>query len=423
MMRALAVVAVLLLAGCLQADTEPGPTDDRATPTARSPTGTTPTPPPRTPAPDASEAGDLVDANTRFAIDLFRALSQERPGENLVVSPYSISTALQMLLGGANGTTHRAMAGALRLGDALDTLDPSAAALLANLTTSDPNVTLRIGNSLWVDRAFGPEVDPAFPARIEESYQGELHTRDFADPETVGDINAWASDKTEGKIDKVLDRISPSEILFLMNAVYFKGSWRSEFNESCTHDAPFHTDAGAQVVVDMMCGAPERSHAYTDSPERAIARLPYGDGRFAMYLVLPPEGTPLDAFVGTWDGVVASGSYSTNVVVEMPRLRLTTSQLDLEPALTRMGMGEAFTDRADLSRIAPGLAVSRVTHDAVMEVDEKGTVAAAVTVVGVEVTSLPPPPEHLVFDRPFLVVIHDDDTGSILFLAKVNEPA
>ena len=426
MKRALALVLLLLLPGCLSGpsgEAGPGGTPPTLTPGV-TPPSTTPTPsmPTRstTPPADASEADDLVGANNRFALDAFRTLGRESPRENLVVSPYSIATALQMLYAGAGGSTREAMAEALRLGAAEPTLHEDAKALLENLTLSDANVTLAIGNSLWMERRFAPEVNESYVALVEDAYGGEVHARDFRDPATVSDINAWASNKTQGKIDSVLDSIAQDEVLFLLNAVYFKGAWGASFNESCTHRAPFTTDDGRRVDVDMMCGA--TGHAFARTEERTVARLPYGEGRFAMYLVMPPNGTQLDAFVAGWNGDLDSGAWSPYVELEMPRLKLATRQLDLRPLLDEMGMGVAFTTNADLSRIAPALAVSRVIHDAVMEVDERGTVAAAVTTVGVVATSLPPPPTHLAFDRPFLVAIRDDATGSILFLAKVHDP-
>lgn len=420
MKRATAIVIGLLAAGCLAEDAPPAGTTPTSSPST-TPPSTTPTIPPSPGSPpDASGAGDLVRANTIFAMESFRTLSNATPRENLVVSPYSIATALQMLLGGARGTTERAMVGALRLGDAYADMDAHAGALLANLTRSDPNLTLRIGNSVWMDRDFAPVADPSFAQRIETHYDGEQHVERFLDPTTVDKINAWASNSTEGKIDKVLDALDPDDVLVLMNAVYFAGEWSHDFNETCTHDAPFKTDAGATVTVDMMCGA-TAGHSFSKDADSTMARLPYGDGRFAMYLVLPPNGTELDAFVRTWDWDFGA-SWSPYVELEMPKLKLATRQLDLEPMLAAQGMGVAFTDQADFTGIAENLYVSKASHDAVLEVDEEGTVAAAVTTIVATLTSLPPPPTHLVYDRPFLLTIRDDETGSLLFVAKVHDP-
>lgn len=406
-------LALLLAAGCLDGGDAPS-------------TSSTPTPAPASrpslPPGDISGSASLVDANTRFARDIFRLLSNETTGQDLVVSPYSIATALQMAYAGSDGSTRAAMRDALRLGAADATLDEQARALLGNMTSSDPNVTLRIGNSLWTDETFLPQANDGFSKQIASSYQGELFARDFGDEATVGEINDWASARTEGKIPKVLDTISPDEVMFLLNAVYFKGAWTSGFNMTCTHEADFTTAAGTTVQVDMMCGAEKGArHSFTQDAQRTIARLPYGDGRFAMYLVLPPEGVPLEGFLATWDANVTA-EFSPYVELEMPRLRLATRALSLEPALTDLGMGIAFTDDADFTRIAQGLLLTRVVHDAILEVDEQGTVAAAVTTVGVGATSLPPEPLHLVFDRPFALMIRDDASGTVLFAGKVHSP-
>lgn len=416
MLRPLLLVALLLVAaGCLQ---QPG-----AEPTPTPPTIThavTPTPPSPTPGDtNIDDADALVAANARFAMDAFQVLSAAASGENLVVSPYSISTALEMVYGGADGTTRADIAEALRLGSAEPTLDAQARALLLNLTTTDPNVTLRIGDSLWIDQGFASEINLSFPARVQHSYQAEAFFTDFADPQTVDDVNAWASNKTEGKIPKVIDAIADDEVMLLLNAVYFKGAWTERFNTTCTHDAPFTRDDGQQVTVSMMCGA--KGHTYAQDASRTIVRMPYGDGRFAMYAILPQNGTKLDAFVASWDGDL-TGVTGSPAILQMPRLKLATKTLDLEPSLTDLGMGLAFSDQADFTRIAQNLYLSRVIHDAILEVDEEGTVAAAVTTIGVGVTSYTPP-LNVTLDRPFLLVIKDDASGTLLFTAKVHDPS
>lgn len=403
MKRAL-LLAVLLLAGCLGPEAAPTPTT--------TPTTTTPTP--------SGNAAQLSEANTRFALDAFRALADASPGENLFVSPYSISTALQMVYGGARGETRDAMREALRLGASDATLDADARALLDALAQEDPNATLSIGNSLWIDTTFAPESNPAFAQRATEAFGAEVYESDFRDALTPSEMNAWASEKTQGKIPKVIESLESNEVMILMNAVYFKGAWTKAFNASCTHDADFRRDDGSTVRVPMMCGGD--GHAYDADEARTIVRLPYGEGRMAMYVVLPPEDGSVDALVDTWDGDL-SGVTNPKVILQMPRFQLSTRSLDLQPALEELGMGVAFTDRADFKGIAEGLLLTRVTHDAVLEVDEQGTVAAAVTTVGVGTTSYDPnQPARITVDRPFLLVIYDEATETMLFVGKVADP-
>lgn len=402
MKRALAL-ALLLTAGCLTPGDEPPAPTTPSSPTTPPPTG---------------DPADLAAANKAFALDAFRALAE--PGQNLFLSPYSISTALQMVYGGARGATRDAMREALRLGASDATLDADAAALLAALAEDDPNATLEIGNSLWIDRDFAPEANPAFAQRARDAFDADLFERDFAAPGTPGEMNAWASDRTHGKVPKVVERLDPDEVMILMNAVYFKGAWTKAFNASCTQDARFTRSDGSTVTVPMMCGG--EGHAYDRDEARTLVRLPYGDGRMAMYVVLPEGGATVDHLLATWDGDVSRAT-NPKVILEMPRFKLATTSLDLQPALTDLGMGIAFTDRADFTGIAPNLLLTRATHDAVLEVDEQGTVAAAVTTIGVGTTSIDPnAPVRIRVDRPFLLAIHDGETDTFLFLGKVEDP-
>lgn len=437
MRRALLVlVAALLLApGCLSDDdaADGGPTPSTTAP----PTGTTPgtaptpaaTPTPTNPAGGGSGATTLLASHERFAIDLLRILNDETPGENLVVSPYSIATALQMMVGGADGSTRPAMRDALRLGSVDATMDEEARDLLTQLTTSVPNVTLRIGNSLWIDQAFAPNVNDSFSKRIGSFYEGESRVEDFRDPATVDAVNEWASEATDGAIPKVLDELAEDEVMILLNAVLFEGAWTQRFSPECTYDGEFHKEDGTTETVDMMClpasGSMVGRREMAEDERGITIRLPYGErfGPFAMYVMLPTNGTDLDAFTASWNGSVpASERMRPDAELHMPRVAIRTSSLDLEPALTGMGMGVAFTDQANFDRIARNLYISRVIHDALLEVDENGTRAAAVTTVVSGVTSMPPPPTVVVLDRPFLVAIRDDDTGALLFVAKVHEP-
>lgn len=405
--------AIVLLAGCLNVGGPPAPS-----------TTTTPPATSTTPLPPGPANATLVEANTRFAVALVQELRREDPDGNLVVSPFSVSTALAMLYAGANGTTRAAMAASLGFDPKDDeAFHASYRDLLGNVTRENANRTLAIGDSLWIDQAYGPHVDPAFVRTVQSMYAGELGVRDFRSPDAARDINAWASNATRGKIPKVLDAVDPSEVLFLLNAVYFNGTWVAPFNATCTHKADFARADGSRVQVDMMCGAQKEAFRYANDADGTVVLLPYRGFDTAMYVVLPPAGQSLDAFVAGLDGAALArrldAANERDVELQMPKLALKT-HVELHDALDRLGMGVLFAG-PDLSGIGPGLAVSRVLHDAVLEVDERGTVAAAVTTIGV-VTSLPPPPLKLTVDRPYMLVLRDLPTGSVLFVALVADP-
>lgn len=389
-MRALLVVTALVLAGCASAP-QPAVTDLRfgsAPPSSGEPANAT-----------------LVDANTAFATQVLAALRAAHPADNVFVSPLSISVALAMALDGANGATRDAMASTLGV-NASDpvALNSAYRALLAKLATNQGNVTLSIANSLWLDDAFAPHVQPGFKKDIVEAFASEGFEKDFADPATIDAINQWASDKTRGKIPTVLSEFSDGEVMVLMNAVYFQGEWTDAFVETCTRSANFTRADGERVRVTMMCGA--KAEAWSSGGATTL-RLPYVGDRIAMYVALDGEAS--------FD---RTDSFTANV--ELPRFDLKTHE-DLVPTLEKLGMGIAFTNDADFGRIAPGVLLQRVMHDAVLQVNETGTVAAAVTTVTYGLNARVQTPT-ITIDRPFHVVIRDDETRSILFEGFVVDP-
>lgn len=364
---------------------------------------------------------DLVAANTQFAVDLFRVVSLAEKGRNVFISPFSVSTALAMAYEGANGTTRRAMGETLGFSDAED-FGAEYGMLLASVTSPRAEVALEVGNSMWIDEAFEPFVRPEYRKDVVRDFDAEAQVLDFKDPAAPDAINAWASAETHGKVPKVLDSIAPDEVMFLVNAVYFKGDWAAPFNKTCTHKAPFARTDGSIVQADMMCGADMANVTHHIGADFSAARLPYAGHDVAMYVLLPPPGTTLAVFASRFDGPSLDAALdkveSRGADVRIPRFTLKT-HLELESVLARLGMGVAFSDKADFSRIAGNLYLSRVLHDAVVEVDEEGTVAAAVTTVGVGIVSLPP---RIDADRPFIVVIRDEATRSVLFMGAVEDP-
>jgi serine protease inhibitor len=375
----------------------------------------------------ASSVDDrLVDANTEFSFKIFKELMVEDGGKNIFISPLSISTALAMTYNGAGGSTRADTADTLEIGyGSLEDVNDGYLSLIESLEGADMQVSLAIGNSVWMEEGFEPRVYPAFIERLGTYYDGEMFTRDFGAPETIDDI----SEKTNEKIDKVISEVSPEIVMFLINAIYFKGDWVTEFDEAETREGDFFLPDGEVVRPEMMSTSGEFS--YYSGEGLKIARLPYGRDKIAMYVFLPDEDGSLESLLEglnrtTFDDYIGRLSSVDELKVKLPKFKLEYGTKRLNDALIRLGMGVAFDpNAANFSGIAPidqgNLYIDFVDHKAFIEVNERGTEVAAATVVGVGLTSTPMESTFYA-DRPFFYVIRDDRSGSILFMGSLVNP-
>ncbi|MDZ7718241.1 MAG: serpin family protein [Balneolaceae bacterium] len=370
----------------------------------------------------------LVKADQSFSYDIFRqTVSYDNEEENLFISPLSISTALAMTLNGAEGETLAQIKEALHLsGMEIEEVNQAFQSLIELLVSVDPKVTMKIANSVWHEQSLPVKDD--FLQRLEEFYNAEVAGLDFQDPGSVDTINRWVDDKTEGKIEKILDEIPAEMVMYLINAIYFKGDWLSKFDKDDTRKADFHLENGETAEVDMM-SQKERFAAYFSEDVRMI-ELPYGDSLFTMSVLMPgdPE-MPLDQFIEEKVTYKNLSQWRSNLHVSEVPLELPKFEMDYEitynDILKSMGMEQAFNENlADFSGIADvspqNLYISEVKHKTFVSVDEEGTEAAAVTSVGVGVTSLPP---SMVVNRPFVFIIHERESGTNLFMGKVKDPS
>jgi serpin B len=285
-----------------------------------------------------------------------------------------------------------------------------------------------IANSLWGRQGF-PFSD-RFIETNREYYKARITTLDFNSPDAPNTINRWVSDATRGKIDKIVDQIPPEIVLHLINAIYFKGTWTIEFDPSRTRDQDFHPSRGAKTTVPMMSHSGSYRY-YSEDGFQAI-RLPYGAGDLAMYVFLPDETAGLADFLAGLDETVwgrwMAAFRRKDGDVMLPRFKIEYKCL-LNAALREMGMGIAFeggqADFSGMTTAAADLYISKVVHKAVVEVNEEGTEAAAVTDISIGVTSALPDNERFLFvaDHPFFFAIHDDRTGSLLFVGILNNPS
>lgn len=401
----LTVVASLVCGGCTPA-TEPGP-----------PAAITALPRSLTNA----EARTIESANA-FTFELFKKAAGARPDSNVFISPLSASLALGMTLNGARGSTFHSMRTAIQFGSATQNdINTSYQSLIALLRSIDPTVELEIANSIWYRNSV--TLLAGFTDAAKTYFDARATGLDFTDvAASKAIVNGWVSDKTRGKIPSIIDDISQDDIAFLINAIYFTGKWRAKFDPAKTTIADFTTATGSVQHVPLMAQSEE--HRYGGSGGAQIVDLPYGNTAFTMTVVLPPPGISVEQYVtgltpATWTSMTAAMSKSL-VNLTMPKLKLEYSR-KMNDDLSALGMGVAFSDRADFSGMSTmsGLYIKYVKQKAYVDINEEGTEAAAVTVVGIGVVSAPASVTMRV-DRPYLFVIRERFSGTIVFIGKVN---
>ena len=303
------------------------------------------------------------------------------------------------------------------------------AGLHQTLLTADPKVTLTIANSLWAREGVPFKQD--FLQRNALFFEAEISTLNFSDPSASETINQWVDTNTEGKIQKIVsDQIDPATVLFLINAIYFKGTWQREFDPSRTREGAFQLPNGDVKQVPMM--RQQRRYPYYRGENFQAISLAYGDGQMRMYIFLPDRESDLNTFLEnlnaeSWETWM-SEFHGQDVSLVMPKFKLEYEK-NLNDTLKVLGMDIAFApDLADFSRMAPleilgkNLYIGEVLHKTFVEVNEEGTEAAAVTSVGVVATSVPPPPIPFTIDRPFFFAIRDNQTKTVLFMGAIVDP-
>jgi serpin B len=378
---------------------------------------------------------DLIGASNRFGFSLLGELRDAEPDENLFYSPLSAHLALGMALTGARDSTYEAIATTLGFAEGgslppLEEINASYETLAELLLGLDPDVEIGVANSAWYEHTF--PFRAAYLSTVQQAFDARVEALDFGDPAAPGIINSWVDSATNGRIDKMLERINPGEVLFLLNAIYFKGQWTHRFDPDDTRDATFHLrDGGTKSVRMMVRGEGEFGHRW--EPDQEIIDLPYSGGAFRMTIVLPRPDVPIEDVIegldaARWDAWT-SDLPEADVPVHLPRFTLEWEK-NLNDVLKALGMQIAFTPgRADFGgMLAEGfdpqamgtdLHITRVKQKSFVDVNEEGTEAAAATSVGIGVTSAPVP---VIVDRPFLFAIRERLSGTILFLGVVLDP-
>ncbi len=370
-------------------------------------------------------AGQPAPATNSFGLSLFERICGPEEEENVFISPASISMALAMALNGAGGSTRAAMMEVLGLeGRDMDEVDREYARMMERLSMADPKVTFEIANSLWYRE--GLPVEEEYVRLAERFFGAAVRGLDFSSPEAPGVINSWVSENTNGKIEEIIQSIRSELVLFLINAIYFKGTWTVEFDEDMTRDEPFHTTAGDTVSCRMM--GQKGEFPYHESDLLQAIELPYGAGEFSMVVLLPGSGAGTDSLI-SWLDAEGLAVVVDSLTVREGRLALPKFKLEyditLNDVLKDLGMSVAFDPRAaDFTGILSRgqLYIDEVKHKTFVEVNEQGTEAAAATSVGIAITSVRPEGFTMRVDRPFLFFIRDTGSGAILFAGRITNP-
>ena len=392
------------------------------------------------PAPDAVHT--IAVADNRFGFRLLETVSSQEANANICVSPFSVALALQMSYNGANGSTKTAMARTLQLDNlSLAEVNTSSKALLDSLHKANtiiaptrpaankpvpaslPAPMLAIANSLWFANLRG--IKPAFTQSAQTYYQAQVNSLQGA-PQT---INTWVSRHTNAKITQIVTAADLKEaVAVLVNAIYFKGTWKTPFNKALTDTRAFHPGNGSTQNCRMMLQTGKFLYYASDAFQ--MVSLPYSGEQLEMLLILPRVGEKTDTLLPQltsehWQQWT-DGMKMKQGEIGLPRFRAEYS-VTLNKALSALGMAQAFQPSADFSNMTPGAArISKVLHKTFVEVNEEGTEAAAATAVVHSKSAMrapAEPPFQMILDRPFMYALRDRQTGALLFLGTLTKPA
>ncbi len=372
----------------------------------------------------------LVTASNDFSSRLLRTINASAQRDsNIFISPLSATMALGMTLNGAAGTSYDEMRRTLGFGSvARQDIMESYLDFLTLIKGLDSKVDVRIANALWWRDSFAAAINPSFVTETKNFFGASAQGADFSNPAAIAGINAWVEQNTGGKITKIVDALDSDIMLFLANAIYFKGDWRDAFPKGATKDAAFRTARGATVQVPTMARTGTMRLGGVNGS--TVVELGYGGDAFVMTIVLPPTGESVNTLVDAltpneWSALIAS-LHDTEVVLTLPKFTLTWER-KLNDDLAAMGMPTPFVaGQADFSRISTTrgkeLYIGFVKQKTFVDVNEVGTEAAAITGIGIGVTSAPQRVTVHV-DRPFVFAIRERLSGAILFVGKIVNPA
>ncbi|MDR2914742.1 MAG: serpin family protein [Tannerella sp.] len=383
--------------------------------------------------PISLQYAEKIKSDNAFAFQLFKMTCDEADKKNetnAVVSPLSVNLALSMLLNGADGETKNQMQEALAAkGFTTDQINTYSKELSEALETVDPISTVSIANSIWYASDF--TIKDPFIQTNKTYYDAEINSVDFSLKEALDAINGWCSEKTNGKIPKIIDELNPAIRTILINALYFNGYWSEhyEFDTDFTQKEDFHTAGGSTVKADMMHQT--NTYLYTHDAYAGYLKIPFGNKAYNMTFILPDEGASMQEVIDNMDKTkwtTSDNMTPTLVRLSLPKFKKECSYQMEKHILPNMGMILPFTENAEY----PGISntptfISKVIHNTFVEINEYGAEAAAVTAILMDVTGAgedqPVQPIEFKMNRPFIFSICENSTGTILFIGKIGNVA
>lgn len=365
----------------------------------------------------------VISRTSDFAFRLFKSVVASNPGRNVFISPMSVSFALSMAMNGANSETLEAMSSTLGFDTiAIDEINQAFKEVFTSLSNLDRNVELQVANSLWC--RLGINFEQEFLNTLAKFYNAYAEVLDFASPQAKDKINKWVEEKTKGKIKEIIKGIPNYAVMYIINALYFKGQWKYQFDKNKTSDGDFMVYDNYFVKTKYMLQI-KNFECYFDKEFSSI-RIPYGKGNFAMVVLFPNSEFDIDLFIANlnrekWENCLNKLIETKEVTLYIPKFK-NEFEVNLTEILKSMGMSIAFSESADFSKLCKSLRcqITDVLHKTYIEVDEEGTEAAASTSVEIGYTSYKP---AFYLTRPFVYIIYEKNTGAILFIGKLYNPS
>ena len=364
----------------------------------------------------------IASSSEIFGFKLFKKISSFQKDSNIFISPISVSMALGMTLNGANGPTYDSIKTLLELnGLSEQEINQSYQSLINRLAALDPKVTFNIANSIWYLNSMNFEQE--FINTNKKYFNAEVAGLDFTNPSSVDIINNWVNQNTNGKINKILERIPRDAVMYLINAIYFRADWKYKFDQSLTIDDSFTSVNGSSLPCKMMVQANKFNYLSNDLFQ--AVDLPYGDSLFSMIIILPNQDKDIDEIINqlnqdNWN--LWLGNFSVKEgKIWLPKFEIKYG-FKLNDILIALGMGIAFSPGADFTRIYPpgGIWISEVKHKTYIKVDEEGTEAAAAT--SIEFVKGINSSFQLKFNRPFIYIIRERNSNTVLFIGEMVNP-
>lgn len=373
--------------------------------------------------PNPSTPNIKMSLTSDFSTNLFKTIiSQEPEDKNVIISPSSVSSVIQMILQGADGNTADELANALANGESKDDILQSAKEFNTWLNSRNGHAVIELSNAAFYDEK-RLNLLPQYEQDLVSNFNATILSQDFSNEEqSLNAINGWVSDKTKTRIPTILDNIASDEVMFLVNALYLKADWKDGFVEQSTRDRDF-TLQSSEVVQTPTLFADRTFSNYTDN-ELVAVELPYKGEEISMFLIKPQSGD-VNELIANFDydtfKAVKEGLAQKRLMFTMPKFTVEYKNETVKDALKVLGIEDMFTSGADLSKMAEqnNVAISRVVHKTFMTVNERGTEGTAVTAAGAVLTSLPP---QVDFNSPYIFVLADNKADNILFIGRISDP-